>query len=255
VNGIRACAKKGLFEFLASANPDVICLQETKAHPEQLPKEFLNAADPAGKPYHIFFSSAKRRGYSGTAIYSRVEPRSFSKLGVEEFDDEGRVSVADFGETLVISAYFPNSQDGGKRLDYKLRFCASMLEYCRARVAEGRHVILCGDYNIAHKPIDLANPEQNEKNPGYLPAEREWMDAFTAAGFVDSFRAFCQEPKQYTWWTYRVPGARERNIGWRLDYHCVDAPFMPRVKDARILPEVMGSDHCPVSLSIKGELN
>ena len=168
-------------------------------------------------------------------------------MGLKEFDDEGRVLVADFDKLSIISAYFPNSQDGGARLDYKLDFCAAILEFCDSIQEEGNNVILCGDYNIAHKPIDLANPRANEKNPGYLPEERAWMDEFTASGYTDTFRHFCQEPEKYTWWSYRFR-AREKNIGWRLDYHCVNDSFLPKIKESTILDGVMGSDHCPVKL-------
>lgn len=250
VNGIRACAQKGLFDFVRRESPDFLCLQETKAQPEQLPKEFFDLRDGADRPYFHYFRSASRRGYSGTAVYSLREPDSVRGLGIDEFDDEGRVAIASFGDLDVISAYFPNSQDMGARLDYKLRFCAAIMELCSGIAASGRHFLLSGDYNIAHKPIDLANPQANEGNPGYLPEERAWMDAFAGSGFIDTFRAFSKAPGQYTWWTYRVKGARERNVGWRLDYHCVDPGLMPRVKSSTIMPEVMGSDHCPVAIEI-----
>ena len=251
VNGIRACGKKGFLDFVRADSPDLLCLQETKAHPDQLEKELLNLVDRSGASYRSFFSSAKKKGYSGTAIYSLKEPDSLEKLGIEAFDDEGRVSIARFGKLEVICAYFPNSQEAGARLPYKLDFCAAILDRCRSIVASGGNVILCGDFNIAHRPIDLANPEVNVGNPGYLPEERAWMDEFTGAGFVDSYRAFNPERKgAYTWWTYRVKGARERNVGWRLDYHCVDPKLMERVRSADMLPQVMGSDHCPVSLEI-----
>ncbi|HRZ63381.1 MAG TPA: exodeoxyribonuclease III [Spirochaetia bacterium] len=251
VNGIRACAGKGLFDWLAVASPDILCLQETKAHPEQLPKEFLAPADGRGGTYRSYWASAKRRGYSGTAIYSKREPRAISFLGEGEFDEEGRALVADFGAFTLVSAYFPNSQDGGARLDYKLRFCAAILALCDRIVARGGHVVVAGDYNIAHKPIDLANPKANEGNPGYLPEERAWMDEFTSRGYVDSLRRFDPEPGRYTWWTYRVPGARERNVGWRLDYHCVDPGLAPALAGAAIHPSVLGSDHCPVSIDLQ----
>jgi len=251
VNGIRACASKGLFGWLASERPDVLCLQETKANPDQLPKEFLAPPDGDGGAYRAYWASARRRGYSGTAILARREPRSISFLGEGEFDDEGRALVADFGAFTVVSAYFPNSQDGGARLDYKLRFCDAILALCDRVVARGGHVVVAGDYNIAHKSIDLANPKANEGNPGYLPEERAWMDKFTGAGYVDSFRRFDPSPGRYTWWTYRVPGARERNVGWRLDYHCVDPGLLPAVSGAAIHPSVLGSDHCPVSIEIQ----
>ncbi len=250
VNGIRSCSQKGLFQWLASASPDMLCLQETKAQKEQLGKEFCAPPDSSGKPYNSYWSDAKKRGYSGVAIYSRREPRSLSLLGIPEFDDEGRFLAADFGDFILASAYFPNSQEAGARIDYKIRFCDSVLAWCDERVKAGRHVVVGGDYNIAHTPIDLANPKANEGNPGYLPEERAWMDKFTACGYADSFRHFNKEGKNYTWWTYRVPGARERNVGWRLDYHCIDEGFIPGMLGAAIHPEVLGSDHCPVSIDL-----
>jgi exodeoxyribonuclease III len=249
VNGIRACAGKGLFEWLAEESPDVLCLQETKADPAQLSAEFLSPSAGSGS-YHGYWASAKRRGYSGVAIFSKIEPKSISYLGIREFDDEGRALVADFGSYVLVSAYFPNSQEAGARLDYKLGFCDALLALCDRLVSEKRHVVVCGDWNIAHTPIDLANPKANEGNPGYLPEERAWMDKYLGSGYVDAFRYFHPEPGQYTWWTYRVPGARERNIGWRLDYHCVDEAFLPAITGSAIHPAVLGSDHCPVSIDL-----
>ena len=157
--------------------------------------------------------------------------------------------MAIFGDLVVISAYFPNSQDAGARLPYKLAFCDAILEFCNKLVSEGKNIVLCGDYNIAHKPIDLANPKNNEKNPGYLPEEREWMTKFTSSGYVDTFRHFCPEPNQYTWWSYRFK-AREKNIGWRIDYTCVNEGFLPKVLSSTILADVLGSDHCPVKIQL-----
>lgn len=251
VNGIRACAGKGLFEWLSADSPDILCLQETKAHPEQLPKEFLAPADGKGGAYRAYYASAKRRGYSGVAILSKEEPRTIGALGLPEFDDEGRTLVADFGGFVLFSCYFPNSQEAGARLDYKLRYCDAVLSACDRLVAAGRHVVVAGDYNIAHEPIDLANPKANEGNPGYLPEERSWFDKWAGSGYVDSFRRLCPEPGKYSWWTYRVPSAREKNIGWRLDYHCVDEGLMPAVRAATIHPEVRGSDHCPVGIELE----
>lgn len=246
VNGIRAVEKKGFCEWLQTERPDILCLQETKARPAQLS---LDLQKPEG--YVPFYSSALRPGYSGVALFSKREPDEVTKFGRAEFDDEGRVLVARFADLYIISAYFPNSQDAGKRLDYKLRFCEAMLEHCNEIVAQGGNVILCGDYNIAHKPIDLANPEANEGNPGYLPEERAFMTKFLDAGYVDCFRKFCTEPEHYTWWSYRTR-ARERNVGWRLDYTCVNKGFEAHVLWAEILDGVMGSDHCPVKLTIEG---
>jgi exodeoxyribonuclease-3 len=247
VNGVRSAAGKGLFEWLEAESPDILCLQETKAQPEQLPKEFFSAA---GGAYKAYWASAKRKGYSGTAIYCKKEPRSISFLGEGEYDDEGRTLIADFGSFVLITAYFPNSQEAGSRIAYKLGFCDAVLKRCDKLVKAGRHVVVNGDFNIAHKPIDLANPKANEGNPGYLPEERAWMDKYTSSGYVDTFRHFDKEPGRYTWWTVRVKTARENNIGWRLDYHCVDEGLMGAVKSSLIHPAVTGSDHCPVSLEL-----
>jgi exodeoxyribonuclease-3 len=250
VNGIRSCSQKGLFGWLTSASPDMLCLQETKAQKEQLGKEYFSPPDSAGKPYASYWADAKKRGYSGVAIYSRREPEALSTLGIPEFDDEGRFLAADFGDFLLASAYFPNSQDAGARIDYKIRFCDAVLAWCDDKVKAGRHIVVGGDYNIAHTPLDLANPKANEGNPGYLPEERAWMEKYTVSGYADSFRHFNKEGKNYTWWTYRVPSARERNIGWRLDYHCVDEALVPAMLGAAIHADVPGSDHCPVSIDL-----
>ncbi|MBR4448925.1 MAG: exodeoxyribonuclease III [Treponema sp.] len=244
VNGIRAVEKKGFIEWLKNSNADVVCIQETKASPAQLSEELL-----APSPYKSFFSSAKKAGYSGTAIYSKIEPDSIELMGDERFDDEGRVLIAKYSKLAVISAYFPNSQDAGARLEYKLAFCDAMLKKCDQLVKDGFNIVLSGDYNIAHKPIDLANPKSNEKNAGYLPEERAWMDTFTSSGYVDTFRRFCQEPGQYSWWSYRFH-AREKNIGWRIDYQCVNEGFINNVESSRILNSITGSDHCPVQIIV-----
>jgi len=254
VNGIRAASRKGFSEWLSAARPDIVCLQETKAWPEQLGPELIAPSDGDGGVYRSYWAQAKRKGYSGVAILSKTEPRKVEFLGVDEFDDEGRVLLADFGEFSLISAYFPNSQEAGLRLDYKIRFCDAVLARADRIRKAGSHIVVAGDYNIAHRPIDLAYPEANEGNPGYLPEERAWMDRWVGEGFADSFRHFDPSPGKYSWWTYRVPGARERNIGWRLDYHCVDEGFIPACSSAAIHPEVMGSDHCPVSLDLAVDL-
>jgi exodeoxyribonuclease-3 len=204
-----------------------------------------------GTSYKSYWACAKKRGYSGVAIYSKTEPLEVRFLGKPEFDGEGRALIAEYNDFFFFSAYFPNSQDAGKRLDYKLAFCAAMLRLCNSLVKKGRHFILCGDYNIAHTPIDLARPKQNEGNAGYLPEERAWMDKFTKEGHVDTFRHFHPgEAGHYSWWSYRTE-ARERNVGWRIDYHCVDSAFLPKVKSSIIRPEVTGSDHCPVEIEIE----
>jgi len=245
VNGIRAAAKKGFASWLESSQADVVCVQETKASVEQLDEKILDIPE-----YTSYFESAEKKGYSGVAVYTKIPPVNVTNLGVEEFDNEGRTLVVELPNLTVISAYFPNSRDGGARLAYKIDFCNAMLEFCTRLSSEKKPFVLCGDYNIAHKPIDLARPDDNENSAGYLPEERAWMDTFLSSGFADTFRMFNKEPGNYTWWSY-VTRARERNVGWRLDYHCVPEGITNRVTGAGILSDVMGSDHCPVSVDIE----
>ena len=250
VNGIRAVEKHGFLSWFSATAPDVLCLNETKAEPGQLSPKLV---DPVinGTPYKSYWACAQKRGYSGVAIYSKTEPLEVRFLGKPEFDDEGRTLIAEYNDFSLIAAYFPNSQDAGKRLDYKLAYCAAMLRLCNALAKKGRHFLLCGDYNIAHTPIDLARPKENEGNAGYLPEERAWMDKFTSAGHVDTFRHFPPgEAGHYSWWSYRAD-ARRRNVGWRIDYNCVDKAFLPKVKSSIIKPDVTGSDHCPVEIEIE----
>ncbi len=245
VNGIRAVHQKGLLlDYMMAEGADIVCLQETKARPDQLTEELI-----APEGYSSWFSSARKAGYSGTAVYSRIKPVSVSELGVEEYDAEGRTLVVEYPGFTLINGYFPNSQSEGARLDYKLGYCDAVLGLCDSLVAGGRNVLICGDYNIAHKPIDLARPKQNEQNPGYLPEERDWMGRFLDSGYTDTFRMFNGEGGNYTWWSYRTRG-RERNIGWRLDYFCVNEGFSGRVLASEIRSEVTGSDHCPVVLNL-----
>ena len=247
VNGIRAIEKKGFFEWLKKEDPDILCLNETKAEPGQLSPLFLN---PPGTEYKSYWASAKKKGYSGVAIYTKKEPAEVRFMGKSEFDEEGRVLAADYEDFTLIAAYFPNSQDEGKRLGYKLGFNDAMLKLCNSIVKKGRHFLLCGDYNVAHTPIDLARPKQNENSAGYLPEERAWMDSFLKAGHIDTFRHFHPgEPGHYTWWSY-MGQARSKNIGWRIDYTCVNKDFLPKVKQSIIRPEVEGSDHCPVEIEL-----
>lgn len=244
VNGIRAAAKKGLTDWLAQSSPDILCVQETKAQDADLAK-----LDLVPDGYRLVLHSAQKRGYSGVGCFYKTTPKNIFDMGVAEFDDEGRVQALEFENFTLINAYFPNSQEKGKRLGYKLDFCNAMLEFCDKLVSEGKNIVLCGDYNIAHQPIDLARPKQNEENPGYLPEERAWMDKFLASGYTDTFRHFTKDPDHYTWWSYRAR-AREKNIGWRIDYHCVNEGFVPKVDSSVIMPEVMGSDHCPVKITL-----
>ncbi|MCL2440791.1 MAG: exodeoxyribonuclease III [Treponema sp.] len=245
VNGIRAAEKHGFFEWLKKENPDILCLNETKAEPGQLSPMFIN---PPGTAYSSFWASAKKKGYSGVAIYTKIQPENVYFMNKPEFDDEGRVLVLDFKEFTIIAAYFPNSQDERKRLPYKLAFNDAMLKLCNSIVKKGKRLLLCGDYNVAHRPIDIARPKQNENSAGYLPEERAWMDSFLASGYIDTFRHFHpEEPNHYTWWSY-MGQARAKNIGWRINYHCVDRDFLPKVKSSVIRSEIHGSDHCPVEI-------
>ncbi len=244
VNGLRAVERKGFVSWLAGEQPDILCLQETKARPEQLPDNLLH---PDG--YTAYFASADRKGYSGVAVYTRHVPLDVSFFGDSAFDQEGRLIVLHFDSYSVVNGYFPNSQEGGARLGYKLEFCRGLHEKLNTWVRRGHHVVLCGDYNIAHRDIDLARPEANEQNPGFLPEERSWMSSFLESGYVDTFRIFESSGGHYTWWSYRA-GARRRNIGWRIDYHCVNESLAGKVQAARIRQEVTGSDHCPVELTL-----
>jgi len=245
VNGIRAISGKGFHEWLDQEQPDLLCVQETKAQPDQLTPGLLMP-----KGYGSVFHSAQKKGYSGVATYYKKEPLSVSSMGVEAFDAEGRVQALEYKDFVLINAYFPNSQDGRARIEYKVDFCLAMIAFCNRYTQAGKNIVLCGDYNIAHKPIDLARPKENENSAGYYIEERESMDKFIGAGYVDTFRHFNNEPGHYTWWSYRG-GARSRNVGWRIDYHCVNKDFIGKVKDAHILPHVTGSDHCPVAINVE----
>jgi len=246
VNGLRAIRKKGFLDWLATEKPDVLGLQETKCHPDQLDEELRN---PPG--YHTYWASAEKKGYSGVSLYTRQKPISVQiGLGIDEFDREGRTIVADFGEYVYITAYFPNGGRDHSRVPYKMAYKRDFQAYCDRLIARGRSVIFCGDVNTAHQEIDLARPKQNKKTTGFLPEERAWIDEIVEAGYVDTYRAL--HPDQlgaYTWWTY-IGGARDRNVGWRIDYFFVSPELMPAVKGAHIHADTFGSDHCPVSLTI-----
>ncbi len=247
VNGIRAVEKKGFVEQMQNFDADVIGLQETKAQADQLSDALKNIPG-----YTSYWHSAERKGYSGVAIYTRIPPLAVHYgLGDPEFDCEGRVLTLEFADCYLINIYFPNSGEELQRLEFKLRFNDRLLAFAQG-LEKQKPVILCGDFNVAHKEIDLKNPKANVKNAGFTPEERVWMDGFVASGFIDTFRIFNQEPSQYTWWSYRF-SARAKNIGWRIDYFCVSGGAKNKVKRAAILPEVMGSDHCPVELEFLRE--
>lgn len=248
VNGIRAAHQKETFlPWLDQAAPDILCLQETRASREQLPPEL---AQPAG--YLSYWNSGDRKGYSGTALISRVAPLSIQLgLGLEEFDREGRLIIAEYPTFTLLNCYFPNGGRDHSRLQFKLDYYAAFLNKCEQLRAQGRAIIFCGDVNTAHRPIDLAHPRSNQNTSGFLPVERAWLDRFVAAGYVDTFRHFYPDlAGQYTWWLMTAR-ARARNIGWRIDYFFAAQEIIHRVVDAFILPEVMGSDHCPVGIRLE----
>ena len=245
VNGIRAVHKKGFLDWVTKESPDILCLQETKASEEQLPDGLRN---PPG--YKSYFASAEKKGYSGVALYTKKEPSEIKKgFGIKKFDSEGRILVSDFDEFVLVNIYYPNGKASPERLKYKLEFYDAFLKYAEALRAAGKNLVICGDINTAHKEIDLAHPKQNENISGFLPVEREWMDKFCGCGYVDTFRMFNNEPEQYTWW-HVITRARERNVGWRIDYFFVNEEYSRNIKSAFILPDVMGSDHCPIGIEI-----
>lgn len=245
VNGIRAAYKKGFLDWMKKENPDILCIQETKAHEEQLADELKNV-----KGYHSYFCSGERKGYSGVAVYTKEKPISIKKgFGIEKFDNEGRILILEYPHFTLFNIYYPNGKARAERLQYKMEFYDTFLVYVNKLKKKGKKIIICGDVNTAHKEIDLARPKENSKVSGFLPEEREWIDKFLGYGYVDTFRMFNQEPDNYTWWD-QITRARERNVGWRIDYFYVNEEFKDNVKEAFILSDVMGSDHCPIGIKI-----
>ncbi len=243
VNGIRAVNKKGFLDWFVNEKPDILCLQETKAHKEQLPDELINVPG-----YHSYFCSGERKGYSGVAIYSKEEPVSVKRgFDIEKFDNEGRILIAEYPDFTLFNIYYPNGKARPERLKYKMEFYDAFLNYANNLKNKGKKLIICGDVNTAHKEIDIARPKENSNVSGFLPMEREWIDKLLANGYTDTFRMFNQEPDNYTWWDM-VTRARERNVGWRIDYFFVSDNVKDEIKDSFILSDVMGSDHCPIGI-------
>ncbi|WP_456463445.1 exodeoxyribonuclease III [Lutibacter sp.] len=245
VNGIRAALKKGFIEWLQAANPDVVCIQETKAHKEQLD---LSLFEEAGYPFHYWFS-AQKKGYSSVAILSKIKPKHIEYgTGIETMDFEGRNLRVDFDDFSVMSLYLPSGTNDA-RLEFKLNYMAEFQQYVNNLKKEIPNIIICGDYNICHTEIDIHNPKGLKNTSGFLPVEREWIDRFIKSGFIDSFRYLNKEPYHYSWWSYRA-NARNNNKGWRIDYNMVSEPMKDRIKRAYILPEAKHSDHCPIVVEI-----
>ena len=242
VNGLRACVGKGFFEFLEAEQPDMMCLQETKLQPDQAPQV---------EGYQEYWCSAEKKGYSGTALFSKTEPLSVTyNLSIDEHDHEGRVITAEYPDFYLVTVYVPNSQNELKRLDYRMQWEDDFRAYVQS-LDQKKPVIICGDMNVAHQEIDLKNPKTNRRNAGFTDEERQKMTELLGAGFVDTWRHFYPDTEGiYSWWSYRFK-AREKNAGWRIDYFLVSARLIDRVKSARILTDVFGSDHCPVAIEIE----
>jgi exodeoxyribonuclease III len=247
VNGLRAAIKKGFLEWMQQSGADIVCLQETKiSSPDQLPHEIVH---PDG--YSVCWNcSTEKKGYSGVAIFSKTEPKEFiTQFTYPILNKEGRVIGADYGDFILFNVYFPNGGMGPHRLEYKMKFYDAFLRMINSYKKKGKKVIFCGDVNTAHTEIDLARPKANEKNTGFLPEERAWIDKVIKAGYIDTFRKFNSKPDNYSYWDMKSR-ARDRNVGWRIDYFFADNKLDTKLKKGFILPDVMGSDHCPVGLTL-----
>jgi exodeoxyribonuclease III len=245
VNGLRAAIRKGFLGWLSAVNADVVCLQEIKSTPEQIDLEPIKKLG-----YETFWHPATKKGYSCVAIFSKVRPINVCiGCGIDKYDFEGRIIRVDFADFSLMNVYMPSGSSGDERQAFKIVWLKDFFEYISKIKQEHKSLIVCGDFNICHKAIDIHNPKSNANSSGFLPEERDWMSKFFENGFVDAFRKFNQEPHNYTWWSYRA-GARPKNLGWRIDYHTVSQEMEPRLKRAVILSEACHSDHCPVLLEI-----
>lgn len=250
VNGIRAAIKKGLIDWLKTDPADIICLQETKATKDDVDMQEIN--DLGYQDY--WFSASSKKGYSGVAVLTKIKPdKVVTGNGHTQSDDEGRVIQLHFGKLLLINAYFPSGTSGDERQSFKMEWLNEMLPYLNKTMKKFEGIILCGDYNIAHNPIDIHDPKGNKNTTGFLPEERAWMDEFFASGWVDSFRKIHPEPHRYSWWSQRFPSVRLNNKGWRIDYINVTESLAARIVDAEIYPDVKHSDHCPVYLELSNK--
>jgi len=249
VNGIRAALKKDWIEWVKSEDPDIICLQETKAHKDQLDLSIFTEAG-----YHSYWFSAEKKGFSSVAILSKTEPDHIEYgCGIEKYDSEGRILRADFDDFSVLSCYFPSGSSGEARQAFKMEYLADFQNYIEELRKTRTKLLVSGDINICHEAIDIHNPVSNKKSSGFLPEEREWVTNFLAQGFVDTFRHLNKEPHNYTWWTYRF-GARKKNLGWRIDYHFITENLLDQLNSAEILADAVHSDHCPIMVDLTVKL-
>jgi exodeoxyribonuclease-3 len=245
VNGLRSALSKGLVEWIQATQPDLLCLQEIKSQADQLDLDLFRQLG-----YEPYLFPAQKKGYSGVAILSKHQPdRIVEGMGMEAYDFEGRTIRLDFGDWTIINTYFPSGSSGEERQAFKMQFLADYQDFINELRKERPQLIICGDYNICHRPIDIHNPVSNAKSSGFLPEERAWMESFLNSGFVDSFRHLNKDPHHYTWWSYRA-GARGKNLGWRIDYACITGNLQDKLQRAVILPEAKHSDHCPVLIEI-----
>lgn len=245
LNGIRAATKKGLLEWLGERNPDIVCFQEVKANPDQID---LSPLEQMG--YQIHWHSAEKKGYSGVATLTKKSPSKVRK-GIKGNDDpEGRILTTKFPDFTLVNTYIPSGTTGDIRQDFKYKWLDDFGNYIESIIRQNIPVIICGDFNICHKPIDIHNPVSNKNSSGFLPEEREWLTKFFDKGLVDCFREFHPEPHQYTWWTYRA-NAKANNKGWRIDYFAASQSLLKSISDCQIMPDIHFSDHCPVSLTLK----
>jgi exodeoxyribonuclease III len=245
VNGIRAAISKGMADWINKTSPDILCIQETKASPADIEVALFEYLG-----YHCFIHSAEKKGYSGVMTLSKVKPlKTFVGMGISKYDSEGRVLRTDFPGFTLINVYVPSGTTGDLRQDFKMEFLKDFSNFISTLRRSEANLLICGDFNICHKPIDINHPEKHKTSSGFLPEEREWFDKLTSTGLSDTFRLFNDQPDQFSWWSYRA-GSRGKNLGWRIDYHLVTSQLEPFVKKAGILSDVMHSDHCPVSVVI-----